>query len=480
MKKGIIIIGGGITGLTAAHHLSLEGFSVKLFEREEDVGGLCHTFQKEDFTYDYGPHHIHTTDEKILKEIKDILQEDLLHLPFHGKIYFRGKFIDYPLKGLAMFSVLPFFELVKCAWSYFCARFKRHIFKPDDRNYQEWVIGHYGKRLYDIYFGPYTQKVWGIRPNQLSNIVGKRRVPILSVRSLILNTFLGKRKRIHPEYNTQQRGYFSKGGIGTLIYRMRKRAVNDGVQIFTSNKVIGIQADNGRINVQIQKSSGEDNYEADWLISTIPLDELKNLLNQKSRIKVDSNPENLRFRSMVLLYLQLSRSRILPSPWVYFSDPRIRFNRVYEPTQIDPDVAPKGHTSLCFEITCWEGDGIWNADVDTLVGDILRWMEPEDLFHRDDVVGSFIVKISKVYPVFEKGYSQKVSSILNDLSEYGNVMPLGRMGLFQYANIDHCMRMAHTGSEALVRCANAGELLNLSRDLESFWPIKEDEFSKNR
>ena len=46
--KEIIIIGGGISGLTTAHELVEQGYDVTILERNEIVGGIARTYQNED------------------------------------------------------------------------------------------------------------------------------------------------------------------------------------------------------------------------------------------------------------------------------------------------------------------------------------------------------------------------------------------------------------------------------------------------
>jgi len=54
MKKKIVIVGAGISGLTAAAYLSKEGYDVTLLEKSEDLGGLIGSFKRDGFVYDNG------------------------------------------------------------------------------------------------------------------------------------------------------------------------------------------------------------------------------------------------------------------------------------------------------------------------------------------------------------------------------------------------------------------------------------------
>lgn len=53
--KSVIIVGGGLGGLSAAIHLRLAGYRVTLFEANDRVGGRANIIQRDGFTFDTGP-----------------------------------------------------------------------------------------------------------------------------------------------------------------------------------------------------------------------------------------------------------------------------------------------------------------------------------------------------------------------------------------------------------------------------------------
>ena len=53
-KESIIVVGGGIAGLTAAALLAKEGCAVTLVEAHSQLGGCAGTFQRGDYTFDVG------------------------------------------------------------------------------------------------------------------------------------------------------------------------------------------------------------------------------------------------------------------------------------------------------------------------------------------------------------------------------------------------------------------------------------------
>lgn len=51
----MLIIGGGLAGLTAAVHTALSGMSVLVFERSQRIGGRARSTRHEKFTFNLDP-----------------------------------------------------------------------------------------------------------------------------------------------------------------------------------------------------------------------------------------------------------------------------------------------------------------------------------------------------------------------------------------------------------------------------------------
>lgn len=113
----VAIIGGGITGLTAAYELSKHGERVTVFEKTEVLGGLAQGFKKKEWEWnlEYAYHHLFTNDQSILSLLHEIgLEKDILTLrPVTATLY-NGKSyqLDSPLTLLA-FPGLPLLDRIR-------------------------------------------------------------------------------------------------------------------------------------------------------------------------------------------------------------------------------------------------------------------------------------------------------------------------------------------------------------------------------
>ena len=99
MKK-IIVIGGGISGLSSAWKLSEKGYKVDVVESDISIGGLAKSIKIENYYFDIGPHSFFTEDKEIFKKVMDLFEDEQGEIPYSKrsvKMMFKGKYVDYPL-----------------------------------------------------------------------------------------------------------------------------------------------------------------------------------------------------------------------------------------------------------------------------------------------------------------------------------------------------------------------------------------------
>src|SRR4051812_13236717 len=96
--KSIVVLGGGVTGLTVASELARQsGFRVLLLEQAPQLGGLASTFQIGEHTFDTGSHRLQEKcDPAVARLLEDLCGGDLLRRERNGIIYIRGKPLAYP------------------------------------------------------------------------------------------------------------------------------------------------------------------------------------------------------------------------------------------------------------------------------------------------------------------------------------------------------------------------------------------------
>ncbi|HEY9654051.1 MAG TPA: NAD(P)-binding protein, partial [Crinalium sp.] len=163
----VVIIGGGPAGLTAGYELLKQGVQSIVFEQSDRVGGISRTETYKDYRFDIGGHRFFTKIEQVQDFWKEVLGDKFIKVPRLSRIYYQGKFYNYPLSlfnTLTNLGILPsFFILV----SYLKAKLKARINYQEPETFEEWVSDRFGRRLYRTFFKTYTEKVWGIPCNKI-------------------------------------------------------------------------------------------------------------------------------------------------------------------------------------------------------------------------------------------------------------------------------------------------------------------------
>ena len=162
-KPDIVIIGAGPAGLTAAYELGKRDHTSTVLEADDTVGGISRTVLRDGWRFDIGGHRFFTK----VTEVEDLWHEilpqgDFLLRPRLSRIFYNGKYFDYPLKAMNALRNLGIIEAIRCVLSYIWVRIKR----PETESFEGWVASRFGWRLYRTFFKTYTEKVWGVPPTR--------------------------------------------------------------------------------------------------------------------------------------------------------------------------------------------------------------------------------------------------------------------------------------------------------------------------
>src|SRR5687767_7807378 len=158
----VVILGAGLAGLSAAHALTKSGHQVTLLEKQDYVGGMASSWQVGPYWLDHGPHRFHSRDEELIAHLYEILDNDVVIRERRSRIFLKGRFFDYPLKASNVLGNLPASLLARALLDYLWIRV-RQWFKPiPDSNFENWVLKRFGRTLYELFFGTYTSKAWGM------------------------------------------------------------------------------------------------------------------------------------------------------------------------------------------------------------------------------------------------------------------------------------------------------------------------------
>jgi protoporphyrinogen oxidase len=443
--KSIVILGGGITGLTAAWELSRQTKNpILLIEKNRVTGGLANSFSEIGLKFDLGSHRIHEKyDPEVFSIIKSLLGDDLLKRPRRGQIRIGNTFLDYPP---SMFQVLTGFGPragLSIFTDYLIAAIRRTaVRKRSPASFEEYAIDAVGRSLYEKFYRPYALKLWGISPSKLSPEPGVSRVVKFSRRAM----WEELKRGIHVSGGSKY-FYYPADGFGQISEKIKEKYLQNGGKLLVDTVVQNVEINDDfeieAVHVQMP-CGGSRRIPAKLVISTAPIDVLHNLVRFRSDNHVPP-PLELRWRSLRILYLASSEVISTGHETYYFPGSDVLFGRVSEPAMYSPRLNAAGHRrALAIELPCTYEDEIWQMSDGELAARCIDTLRKQRIL-RENPHGQFEYfsrRIKNLYPVYEIGWKEKLETAMARFNSIGNLYMIGRPALFLHCNLDHCMVMA--------------------------------------
>src|ERR1700719_2696948 len=186
-----VIIGGGPAGLTAAYELSKHNVPAVVLEADRTVGGLSRTVNYKGYLFDIGGHRFFTKWDEVNQIWQEVLGDKFLQRPRLSRIYYRKKFFYYPLKAKNAFFGLGLIDTVRIVFSYLRSRL---FYYHNEQNLEQWVSNRFGRRLYEIFFKTYTEKVWGVPCTEIRAEWAAQRIQSVSLATALRNALYKPQK----------------------------------------------------------------------------------------------------------------------------------------------------------------------------------------------------------------------------------------------------------------------------------------------
>jgi len=417
-KKKIIVIGAGLTGLSAAFHLQKKGIECQIFEKETESGGLCRSKNINGFTFDCVGHLLHFKHHYTFKLIKNILKVDLAEYRRNAYIYTRNRYIRYPFQ--INLHNLPRPVIKDCLLGYIQASKNNNHKNKNNVSFFTWINQIFGKGIANNFMIPYNKKFWTVSLKELTCDWLDGFIPVPSISQIIQGTLHDSKKLFG--YNAHF-WYPAKGGIHQIAKAFQDRTKN----IYTNSQIEEID-----LEKKVMMTRSGEKVLFDYLISTIPLPELPNLIKGIPSV-IRSSFSKLRWNSILNLNLGIAKNGDMGRHWIYYPQKELDFFRVGFYHNFSSSIIPCGKGSIYVETSYSKSKRI---DKNKIIPSIIKKLIKTEVIESENkIYCKDINDIKYGYPIYDKNYGSTREEIINFLLKK-NVISCGRYGGWRYASME--------------------------------------------
>ncbi|MDP8234633.1 MAG: FAD-dependent oxidoreductase [Candidatus Saelkia tenebricola] len=437
IKKPIVVVGAGLTGLVVAHELIKKGLSVIVIEKENQVGGLGRTLNYNGMKFDIGPHRFYSNNEEIVDYIYQILGSNLKEIKRSSLIYCQGRYFNWPLSFIDIFNLR--FKTLFLILRDFVFNIKIVSIEPEV-NYASYIKDRYGKTIYNIFFKNLSDKFLSCSADKIHWIWAKagiekavidERIYSRNLKDVALMLF--RSKKFTKNY------FYPINGVGMFADTLMSLIKDKGGVIKTSEEVIDIEIKDKQLTKVILKNEAILPSQVIW---TAPLTILARILNYKE-LKLIYHP-------LQVFFLLFEEQDLLKKfQWCYYSDKNISFHRLSIPSCFSSNLAMPGKASIIIERSYDKSDEYSLSPLE-LKEKILNDLKEIRVVNKTAQIQDILIKrIDNAYPVYTLDFVEKKDDFLDYLKVFKNIKLAGRQGLFWYNNMDECIENALEVAEGI-------------------------------
>ena len=436
-----LVMGAGPGGLCSAYVLSKAGAPVVVVEKAPFVGGLARTIKRPtehgEFKFDIGGHRWFTKNDELNDIFREVIAEELLMVNRVSRIYFDGKYVDYPLKISNALKAIGPVVAAKAMADYARIRAQHKVKPIEIVSMEDAYIAQYGPTLYKLFFQRYSEKVWGLPCDQMSGDWVSQRTKGMSLWTAVKDAIVPSRGKV---VSLIDEFMYPKYGFGRFSERMADGIAAMGNKVRLGAGVERVHCEGNRVvAVTVGTERGQERIEAEHFVSSIPLTILAQITDPAPPAEVIAAAKQLVFRDIITVNLMLHKRQVTNDTWLYVHDRNILFGRFHEPKNWSAAMVPgDDYTSLVVEYFCTRGDKVWTMTEEQLVAQTVKHLvEDMGFITPDEVIGGFTIKAPRAYPSYVIGYEKPLDTIKEYIAGFENLQYIGRGGSFRYNNTDH-------------------------------------------
>ena len=408
------ILGGGLAGVTLQHFLKLDS---EILEKEDRPGGLCRSWTAEGVVADRGPHILFSRDKDTLREMTELLGDNIERHFRRNSILYSDRFVKYPFEN-DLYSLDPE-DRYRCL--------KDFIFNPYSErkvnNLEDWALRMFGPYLARAYFLPYNEKIWKHRARELGT-EWVERIPQPSPEELIKSAVgVPTEGYLHQLYFYHPR----QGGIEALV----KALMGDTARVRTNSAVTGLQREDGIWRVSTE--SGDYRYE--HVVGCLPIRELIKVIDPPPPPPVRQVAESLKINGLILILMIYPSSEPCERLAVYIPDKEVWPHRISWVNYLGSHLVPAGYLAVLAEITTNQDHFCSRMSDDEVARETVKQLKKIKLLPESDSIEAYVHREDYGYVVNTRGYSA-AQKTLRDYCRGLGIPLLGRWAEHEYLNID--------------------------------------------
>lgn len=428
----IVIIGAGLTGISAAYHLEQKGFyDYAIFEKEAAIGGLCGTVHQDGFTFDFTGHYLHASDAYFRSMIENLVGMDNLNtVNRRSFIYSHDTYTRYPFQ-INLFG-LPDEIIAQCIEGFVT----RPTIKKKIRAFPDWVMHNFGAGFGEHFFLPFQRKIFAYNLKKITESWTGRFVPQTSLQQIISGS-IKDNDDTTIGYNASFL-YPKKGGIIFWVQKIADQLQNT---IHTQYAVKSINLKNKTV---IFTNGHIEPFEQ--LITTMPLDRLLTNLEEKSSSALAQASNNLLCNSVINFNLGIKRPDLSDKHWIYFPETKYPFYRMGFPSNCSANMAPAGCSSLYGEFAYVKKSKQW---INQTLQQSIEATKQLFKIDKTEILTTKIMPISHAYVIYDFWREKNLPKIHERLEEQ-SVYSIGRYGEWKYSSMQEAVLDGKKIAERLV------------------------------
>ncbi len=475
MSKTVLIIGAGPAGLTSGLLLAQQGFKVQIFEADpEYVGGLSKTVKHNGFLFDIGGHRFYTKEQEVQDFWQKILGSEIMIRQRISRIYYKKKFLSYPLQPVDLLSKIHPFESLLFTLSYL-----KTLISPRKEvlHFEDWITSRFGKKLFQTFFKSYTEKVWGRDCREISADWAAQRINNLNFLKILkkfIHQILGIKsndvKSLIEEFEYPKKG---PGQLWELVVEKIREAggiIQMGVRVKNCQFIPADQT------WKIQLEGANEVVIGDHLISSAPLGHFLSCLRPELNSKILAELSEFKYRGFITLALMFKGKNSFPDNWIYIHDERVKVARIQNYGNWSEHMVPSvEHVCYGLEFFCQENDEFWNLPDQEIFELAKKELKLLDIPFGHEEIDFKVIRSGKAYPVYDLNYGNRLDMIKKELEPFSTLHLIGRSGLHRYNNQDHSIKTAMITVENILAGKKIYSPWQVNQDAEYIEEMKVNE-----